>query len=238
MSSTGRVLIAGVYLVDQHNAVEHLAEAFGRSRHWHVEQSWIALGSGEISHRMRRHTVCRQTARVPKFTLINRLPAAAEAATFDYVVVCDDDIYVPEDFLDDYLAEVDARGFALAQPARTLDSYVDHLFVRQLAGIASRQTRFVEIGPLFSMRDDALRWLTPFSDESPMGWGYDFAWPRLLESRGLKLGVVDRTPVSHSLRKPVSHYRHAEADRQEQAYLQKVPHLSRIEAFTIVESFA
>lgn len=237
MTVTGRVLILGVYLTDRENTAHHLAYEFAQSRRWHVEQSWLALGKGEIETAMRKYTVDRQTSPASKFILINRLLGLVDPEAFEFVFVCDDDIYLPDRFVDDYLYHVIAHDFALAQPARTPDSFIDHVFVRRLGGIAARQTRFVEIGPLFSMRRDTIRWLTPFNEESPMGWGYDFAWPCLAAAHDFKLGIVDCMAVAHTLRKPVSHYSYADADRQRRTYLQTVPHLSRMEAFTIIESF-
>ncbi len=71
-------------------------------------------------------------------------------------VITDHDVELPPFFLDRYLAWVRKYGFALAQPARTHDSYIDHRFVEQLDGITARQAQYVEIGPFFSMRPDAL----------------------------------------------------------------------------------
>jgi hypothetical protein len=38
----------------------------------------------------------------------------------------------------------------------------------------------------------------PFDRRSPTGWGLDFVWPVLMESNGLRMGIVDATPVSYS----------------------------------------
>jgi hypothetical protein len=136
------------------------------------------------------------------------------------------------------MAWIGKYDFALAQPARTHDSYIDHRFVEQLDGITARQTRYVEIGPLFSMRADALPILTPFDVTTPMGWGYDFTWPLAMDAAKLKMGIVDAVPVSHKLRKPVANYLHSDADRQMKEYFTDRPHLKPEEAFYIVESFA
>jgi hypothetical protein len=132
---------------------------------------------------------------------------------------------------------VNHYDFALAQPARTHDSYTDHPFVEQLDGLTARQTRFVEVGPLFSMRRDIASLLVPFDQRSPMGWGYDLAWPCVAEGAGLRMGIVDAVPVSHSLRKPVSHYEHARTDEARTHYLAQVPHLDFEDAFFVRESY-
>lgn len=110
-------------------------------------------------------------------------------------------------------------------------------FLIVLDGITARQTLFVEIGPLFSMRADALELLTPFDVTTPMGWGYDFTWALAMETVGLKLGIVDATPVMHRLRKPVANYAYVDADWQMKAYLAARPHFKKEEAFRIIESF-
>jgi hypothetical protein len=151
--------------------------------------------------------------------------------------VCDDDISLPEGFVDRYLELVSSHGLALAQPARTHDSYIDNWITEQLDGLTARRTRFVEIGPLFSMRRDAVRLLTPFSEASPMGWGYDFVWPVLLEEAGLGMGIVDATPVVHNLRKPVTLYDRRDAAIAMQSFLADRRHLTPHEAFSIVEAY-
>ena len=130
------------------------------------------------------------------------------------------------------------HGFALAQPARTHASYIDHPFVEQLTGIDARWTRFVEIGPVFSMRRDAAELMVPFDENSPMGWGYDFVWPVLLETAGLRLGIVDATPVGHTMRRPLAHYDYEPTRARMDEYLTRRPHLTPGEAFVIVESYA
>ena len=141
-------------------------------------------------------------------------------------------------FLDRYLACVGAHDLALCQPARTHDSYIDHPFVEQLDGLTARWTRFVEIGPMFSVRQDVIPLLVPFDEASPMGWGYDFVWPCVLEKAGCRMGIVDATPIAHRLRKPVTHYQHSTASRSMDAYLSERDHLMKGDAFFIVESYA
>jgi len=79
--------------------------------------------------------------------------------------------------------------------------------------------------------------VVPFDELSPMGWGYDFVWGRNLDRAGLKVGVVDATPVAHSLRKPVAEYSWAVANEQQQNFLRVRPHFSKHDAFFIVESY-
>lgn len=232
------VLVTGVYLADRENTAPAIVREMGRSERWRVEQRWIALGKSAVPEPLAAVTAWREEQPQPKFVLLNRLLAGLDLDRHSHVIVCDDDIELPEGFLDRYLALVSRHDLALAQPARTHDSYIDHRIVEQLDGLDARTTRFVEIGPLFSMRRDAVRHLVPFSEESPMGWGYDFVWPVVMANAGLRMGIVDATPVAHRLRKPVAHYDHGSASRAMQAFLAARPHLARHEAFAILEAYS
>lgn len=236
-AASGRVLVAGIYLAERENNAEAVIREMGRSRCWQVEQRWVAIGGAGIPEALTPFTAWRTEAPEPKFPLLNRLLAGLDLGRYDFVVVSDDDIEPPEGFLDRYLEMVSRYRFALAQPARSHDSFIDHPFVEQRNHLQARRTRFVEIGPLFSIRRDALPLLVPFSEESPMGWGYDFAWPVALEKADLRLGIVDAMPIAHKLRKSAAHYDHDAAWRAMDAYLAGHPHLTRPEAFSIVEAY-
>jgi hypothetical protein len=229
--------VAGVYLVDQEHWAERISAELARSRVWFVDQRWVALGRSPVPEALRGVTAWTAQPPLPKFAILNRLLAAAELDAYDYVLFSDDDVALPCGFLDRYLALVGRYDLALAQPARTHDSYSDHPFVEQLDGLDARRTRFVEIGPIFSVRRDALPGIVPFDPTSPMGWGYDFAWPMVMAEARLEMGIVDATPVAHTLRPPVVNYDHGTADRAMRAYLATRPHLDREQAFTIVEAF-
>lgn len=231
------VLVAGVYLCDRKNNAVAIAREMGQSREWQVEQKWIALGKAVIPDQLDPVTAWRAGS-APKFVLINRLLGQLALDRYAFVLVCDDDIVLPDRFVDRYLDLVTRYDLALAQPARTHDSYIEHWFVEQLDGLVARRTRFVEIGPLFSMRRDVVRLLAPFSEISPMGWGYDFAWPFVMEQAGSRMGIVDATPVAHNLRKAVAYYDNRDAALAMKAFLASRPHLTRDDAFTIIEAYS
>ena len=231
------VLVVGIYLADEPNLVPTLVARFGESRRFHVTQRWMAIGASSVPRHVQRVTLTRRLTRAPRVALLNELIRAKDLGRFEFVVVTDDDIALPPAFLDEYLTRVQRYDFALAQPARTLDSHIDHWFVRQLPGIEARRTRFVEIGPLVSIRRDATALVLPFDEDAGMGWGLDFAWPRLLERHGLRLGIVDATPVQHAFRPPLTNYTRADEQRAMEAYLEGHPHLAPEEAFRILESY-
>jgi len=232
----GRVLVVGAYFAERENTIHHLTQEFRRTSDWEVEQRWVALGRRRISE-LAEYTAEMAAAIEPKFILLNRQLRSVDLARYQYVIVCDDDIHVPPGFLDRYLATIEHCGFSLAQPARTFGSFTDHHFVTQLQGIDARETRFVEVGPLFSMRGDALPILLPFEEESPMGWGYDLVWPVLMRNAGLSMGIVDAVAVAHDLRRPVTYYNHAAAHAAMTKLIARRPSLKKLEAFSIVRSF-
>jgi hypothetical protein len=232
------VVLLGVYLTDQPNNASHVVEEIGRTLAWRVEQRWIALGRATSDGRLQEVTVSRSERLVPKFTLLNQAIANLRLEDYEYVLICDDDILLPSGFLDSYMQIVSDYDLAVCQPARTHDSYIDHPFVERLDGLIARRTRFVEIGPFVSLRKDAAALLLPFDELSPMGWGYDLMWPSLLEGAGLRMGIVDAVAVAHSLRKPTAQYDYDTANGQMSQFLARRQHLSRDEAFFILESYA
>jgi len=232
-----RVLVLGVYLADRSNTVAHLVAAFSRSARFEVTQRWVAIAGEPPGAAVAAVTVEQLRVATPKFAILNRLLAQSDWRNYDYLLFCDDDIVVPRGFLDAFLSYQTACDFALAQPARTRTSYADRKFARARRGIRARRTRFVEIGPLFCVRADLAPRLLPFDESSPMGWGYDFVWPLLAEAAGLRLGIVDATPVDHSLRGQASAYSSTAASRAMAAYLERTPHLKKHDAFTVLETY-
>ena len=230
------VLILGVYISNQKNNIEHIVKNFSATCKWNVIQKWAAIGEGTVSELVQGASVLLHSGS-PKFVLLNTLLAHEPLTLYDFIIICDDDIALPETFLDAYLDLVVKYDFAMAQPARTHNSYIDHHFVEQLNGLTARRTLFVEIGPFFSVRKDLFFTIFPFDESSFMGWGYDFVWPCLIEKLGLRMGIIDATPVEHSMRKPVKLYGYDEANESMKTYLSKHPHLSKDEAFRILESY-
>jgi hypothetical protein len=234
---TNNILILGVYLTDKENYAPSILAELQKSRDWVVDQRWIALGKAEPDSDLQALTVQHQKKPAPKFVLLNRLLADINLAAYEYLLVVDDDILLPRGFVDDYLSLVKRYNLAVAQPARTHDSYIDHPFVERLDGIVARRTRFVEIGPLVSLHCSTFKDFLPFDEASPMGWGYDFVWPRLALDQGFHMGIVDAAAVAHNLRPPVVNYDYETAKAAMDRFLVQRPHLSKKDAFFIVESY-
>jgi hypothetical protein len=232
-----RVLALGVYLLDTPNYAARISGALTQSKNWRVELRWAAVGSSRVPEDLRTSTFKTTKSRESKFHLLNELVNLDDMSQYRYLVVTDDDIEIADGFLDAYLSITERFDLMLAQPARTHDSYIDHQFVAQLLGVQARSTRFVEIGPLFSLRQDIFSLLLPFDEDAPMGWGLDFVWPVQLEQQGTRLGIVDATPVKHALRKPVALYDYESVNNQMHAFLAAHAHLERREAFIALETY-
>jgi hypothetical protein len=214
------------------NAADEIA-VLRASRRVELDQRWVALG-GPPPPRLSDVTVLAIPEKTSKFAILNRLAASVPLAEYDYLVSIDDDIVLPHGFLDAFIELQQTLGFALAQPARTSDSYLDHPIVEQQRGVAARQTQFVEIGPVFSMHRSVFDLLLPFDLTSSMGWGYENVWSYLLRERGLKMGIIDAVPVCHGLRKSVANYSWHQADAERTAYWARHPHLPLDECFRVL----
>jgi hypothetical protein len=236
-AAPGRVLSAGVYLNDHESAVGKIVAELRTSSNWSVEHRWIAVGAGDVPAEVAPDTAFVVHAPRPKFQLLNEILGPIVLAPYDYLLVCDDDVRLPAEFLDRYLEQVVRHDLALAQPARTHDSPSLNSFVEQMDGVDARLTRFVEAGPLFSIRRDVFGLLLPFDDGSPFGWGYDLMWPVAIQAAGLRMGIVDATPIAQPARRAAG--LHAPPDpRAVKTFLDRHPHISRAEAFTLLEAYA
>ncbi len=236
-SQDNRILVVGVYLPSVPNHAARISSDLLTATQWQIDLKWAAIGDGTIPEELQGLTTLRMTERMPKFKLLNRLLAEIDLAPYAFIVVVDDDIELEPAFLDRFLAYQTAHDLTLAQPARTHDSYIDHYFVAQLLGVGARQTRFVEIGPVFSLRRDGFARLLPFDEAAPMGWGLDFVWPVQLDSGGYRLGIIDATPVRHALRKPVSTYDYSETSAAMERFLSDRVSLTHAVAFVALETY-
>ena len=112
----------------------------------------------------------------------------------------DDDVDLPRGFLDRFLAAAEGAGLLLAQPAHRLRSHAAWDVTRRVPGATARETTFVEIGPVTAFARPTFATLLPF----PAGCGWAGAWTRTgrpsRREHGWPIGVVDATPVGHTLR--------------------------------------
>jgi len=230
-----RVLVLGAYLANKSNNVEDVVSVISKSSRYMVTQRWIALGGEPPTKQVADVTVGTVLREKSKFQIMNELLAKEKLSQYEYVLLTDDDIVLPDGFLDHFISLQAQFGFSIAQPARTSNSHIDHPIVEQQKGVLARQTLFVEIGPVVSFHKSAYELVFPFDLTSPMGWGYENVWAYRLVQRQMKMGIIDAVPVDHSLRKPVAYYDWDEADRQRTEFLEQHDHLPLEQCFRVLD---
>ena len=127
---------------------------------------------------------------------LNALLASYNIDEFDFVITTDDDIVIPRNFIDDFLAIAEVAKLDIAQPAHRLNSYYNHEITRREDISLVRITNFVEVGPLVMFRANTYPETLPFPI-TKYGWGIDFLWSNLADKNRWKLGIVDGTPIRH-----------------------------------------
>ena len=229
------VLVVGVYLADRPNHVDDIVSHLSETRTCQLTQRWLALQGGPPSPRVAEVTQRRVGKSAPKYELLNDLLIHEDLAHYDYIITVDDDILLPREFLDVFIPLQAKLDFAIAQPARTIGSYIDHPIVEQQRGVIARQTLFVESGPVASFHRSIYHLVIPFDTKNPMGWGYENVWSYRLREAGLRMGIIDAAPIDHTLRKPVAYYSWEKANADRDAYLATQPHMSYEECFQVVD---
>jgi hypothetical protein len=167
------------------------------------------------------HTVATEMS-AGKFENLNTLwPGAAP----DWTIVVDDDVGLPDRFLDRFIGVAERFDLAMAQPAQTRASHAAWSVTRRRGGALLRETRFVEIGPVTAFRRDAAEELIPFP---PLryGWGLDAHWAAVAEERGWRCGVIDALPVRHDEGAVAATYSGDEAIEEARRFLADRPYVT------------
>ncbi|MSX01841.1 MAG: glycosyltransferase [Actinobacteria bacterium] len=210
---TRRVLVLTIASGREGSLLEQQRRELERSKHD------LALRVGEVGS-------------AGKFENVNRLLAAEDSDSFDWVILLDDDVELPGKFLDSFLYCAEQAKLEIAQPAHRLHSHAAWPITRRRSGLRSRRTTFVEIGPVTAFSRLAASELIPFPDLR-MGWGLDAHWAAFAAKRGWPIGIVDATPIGHSLRAVAADYPRADAIAEAQRFLADRPYVTRDEVRTI-----
>ena len=208
-----RVLVLTLWRQDVPTLIEEIRAEAGRSGH-EVEVASAPAGTGG------------------KFENLNALIGSRDPGAYDWIVVIDDDVELPRDFLDDFLDAADRAGLEIAQPAHRLNSHAAWPVTRRRPWSTARRTTFVEIGPVTAFGPEAATTLLPFPDLK-MGWGLDAHWAAVAQERGWAIGVVDATPIGHTLRPAAEGYPREQAVAEAREFLATRPYRSRDEIRTL-----
>jgi len=221
------VLVIGIYRPG--SLLPRAVSALGSDRH-RVRLAFGATGPAEPA--LAAHTVAEGLGG-GKFENLNRVLAETDPGEEDWLLAIDDDIRLPNRFLDRFIALCERFGLDLAQPAQTLRSHSAWKVARRRPVSLVRQTRFVEVGPLTAFGRRARSELTPFPDLR-FGWGLDLHWAGVALQRGWKLGVVDAVPVAHESRLVAAGYAHDDAVDEAARFLADRPYLPASSAADVV----
>jgi hypothetical protein len=163
-----------------------------------------------------------------KFENLNALLAAHPPDGYDWLLVVDDDVVLPQNFVNLFVFLAERFELRLAQPAHRLASHAAWSVTRRRPGSVVRETGLVEIGPVTGFHRDTFAELLPFPSVR-MGWGLDVHWAAIARRRGWRIGVIDALPVAHS-RPTAAAYSREAAIAEARAFLAERPYLTRDEA--------
>lgn len=113
-----------------------------------------------------------------------------------WVLVCDDDVEFVGCEPSELVALARTAGIDMIQPCHAASSEHSYEFNVCRPFVVARLTGTIEVGPVFTVSPTLRHTVFPLDTESPMGWGLEAAWSRLVD-RGLRLGVADAVPIKH-----------------------------------------
>jgi hypothetical protein len=184
--------------------------------------------AGDLKNVMRdiansRHRVSTITAPfhegLGKFQNINRALARVDITQFDWFIIVDDDIALPEAFLDRFIALSERADLNICMPAHCFRSHQTFEITLRKWNSLARLTHFVEGGPMTAFRNCLFGPLLPFP-ELRWGWGTDLLWSEYARLHRYPIGVVDATPIRH-LRPVAASYDWQAAGDEATAFLQQ-----------------
>lgn len=229
------ILVVGIYLANELNNIVDIVSILSSSNLVNVKQKWAAIGGEPPTQEVKDVTVVRLKDRKSKYEILNEMLSKENLQVYDYVLNIDDDIILPDDFIDNFIGLQSKYDYRIAQPARTCNSYIDHPIVGKQDGVIARTTLFVEIGPLVSFHRSVFDSVFPFDLSSSMGWGFENIWTYKLRKMDLKMGIIDATPVDHSIRKPVEHYKWETANSEREKLFSKNDYLPYEQCYKVLD---
>lgn len=172
-----KVLVTSVDVPARHADLEAVVRALQKSRH-NVTAILTPLGDRG------------------KFQNINAGLLDVHLEEYDWLIVIDDDIDIPADFLDRFLCIAELTGLAICQPAHRFFSYTTWEVTQRVWNSLARVTGFVECGPVTAFHHSVFRHCLPFPG-TRWAWGIDVLWSDLASEHGFRMGIIDGTPIGH-----------------------------------------
>ncbi len=116
---------------------------------------------------------------------------------YEYVWLPDDDLLTNSYVINDFFLLCKEANFSLAQPALMKHSFYSWEITLQQKNSKYRTTDFVEImAPCF--RIDCLESIKSTFGINSSGWGLEWLWSKLIKNSGLRMGIIDSTPIHHT----------------------------------------
>ncbi|WP_213804058.1 glycosyltransferase [Granulicella sp. dw_53] len=194
-----KVLLTGVEVPSRRSDLEQVFRTMAESRH-EVTTRAATLHEGK-----------------GKFQNINLALQEMDLNGYDWLVVLDDDVALPPNFLDTFLYLADRAELKICMPAHRFYSYQSYAVTQRRWNSLVRTTRFVECGPITAFRRDVFAHVLPFP-ELRWAWGTDLAWSEHGKRQSFQIGIVDGAPIAH-LRPVAASYESRDARLEGEAYL-------------------
>lgn len=173
-----RILVVGVQSPRRPGSLDRIFAVMARSRHEVVTEKKDIDGIGKLDN-------------------TNILIGRHDIDTFDWIWMTDDDVILPDNFTDDFVAMCEYAQLKVAGPAHRVWSYWSHPVTRRQQGALARVTNYVEVGPVAALHRDTFAEFLPLPSLK-FGWGLDQAWPVIADRHGWKIGIVDAAPLQHT----------------------------------------
>lgn len=214
-----RILIAAVEVPGRENDLKQVIKAMSQTSRHHVT------------------VVIQSMQPVGKFDNIALAIKPYDMGDFDWLLVTDDDVRLPADFLDLLMFFALRCDLKFAQPAHRFVSYASaRIIVRRFKSLV-RRTQFVENGPVTLFHSSTFPEILPFPSLR-WAWGIDVLWSAIAMRKGWRMGVIDGLSLKHW--RPVGNSYNANAARLEaEEFLRREGvTLSRAEIFSVNERIA
>lgn len=154
-----------------------------------------------------------------KFQNINAGLEGVRIDDYDWLLVVDDDVDLPPEFLDFFLCVAELADLRICQPAHRFRSYTSWDVTQRVWNSLARVTHFVECGPITALHRSVFLYCVPFAD-TRWAWGIDVLWAELARQQEFRIGVVDATPIGHLREIAESYNRQAAIDEGRQLLAQ------------------